>query len=113
MSNDLIKACKSGDIKKVKYLIDKGADIHADYDHALRLATYYGHLEVVKYLVKKGSYIHTYNNEALRLAVKYDHLEIILYLKSIYCKRYKEKFLCYNCIILPCCKLLCDIKILK
>jgi len=39
----------------VKYLVDKGANIHADYDYALRLASFYGHLKVVDYLTERIS----------------------------------------------------------
>jgi hypothetical protein len=36
----------------VKYLIENGADIHADDDYALVFAVSYGHLDVVKYLIE-------------------------------------------------------------
>jgi ankyrin repeat protein len=37
----------------VKYLVEQGADIHADDDRALIWTANNGHLEVVKYLVEK------------------------------------------------------------
>ena len=45
-----IKKFKKITLKVIKQLVDEGADIHADNDAALRLASYYGHLDVVKYL---------------------------------------------------------------
>jgi ankyrin repeat protein len=46
----------------VKYLIEKGADIHSkdkDGRTALMWASGMGHLEVVKYLIEKGADIHS------------------------------------------------------
>lgn len=37
-----------------EYLVEQGADIHANGDYALRWAAKNGHLDVVKYLVKQG-----------------------------------------------------------
>ena len=34
----------------MKYLVEQGADIHAENDQALRVASYNGYLEIVKYL---------------------------------------------------------------
>jgi len=38
MNNQLIDACEIGDLAKVKELVNKGANIHADDDYALRWA---------------------------------------------------------------------------
>ncbi len=46
----LIEAVESGDLAKVKELVEAGADIHALDDCALRWASERGQLEVVKYL---------------------------------------------------------------
>ncbi len=45
----------------VKYLVENGADIHANNDYALECASENDHLSVVKYLVENGedSKIHT------------------------------------------------------
>ena len=57
----LRESARSGRFEIVKYLIDKGADIHADDDFALRESATRGNFEIVKYLVDKGTDIHAYN----------------------------------------------------
>ena len=54
---DMTFICE-GRVNIVKYLVDNGANIHADDDCALREAAVNGYLEVVKYLVEKGANIH-------------------------------------------------------
>jgi len=54
----------------VKYLIEKGADIHADEDYALRSASKKGNLRIVKYLIKNGADINAKDDDALKNAVR-------------------------------------------
>ena len=55
----MINMAKEGNIKGTEYfLTEKGVDIHAGDDNALRWASYNGHLEVVKYLVQNDANIH-------------------------------------------------------
>ncbi|AYV85138.1 MAG: repeat protein [Satyrvirus sp.] len=61
----------------VKYVIEKGADIHAENDQALRKASRNGHLEIVKLLIEKGANIHAVNDGALHGASFNGHLEIV------------------------------------
>jgi hypothetical protein len=42
----------------VKYLVDKGANIHDFDDYALLWSAANGHLEIVEYLVEKGANVH-------------------------------------------------------
>jgi ankyrin repeat protein len=77
---DLIMACKTGNLGKVKKLIGAGANIHAYNDAALRGAVENGHLEVVKYLVKHGANIHAVGSHSLGWAVSDGHLEVVKYL---------------------------------
>ena len=42
----------------MKYLVEHGANIHARDNEALIEASYFGHLEVVKYLEERGADIH-------------------------------------------------------
>ena len=46
-------SAKNGHLEVVKYLIEKGANVHADDDCALRWSAFFGHLEVEKYLLEK------------------------------------------------------------
>lgn len=73
-------ASARGHYSVVKYLIEQGANIHAYADDALAHAAHQGHFEIVKLLVESGAYIHATNELALRLAAKYGHLSIVKYL---------------------------------
>ena len=61
-------AAKNGHTETVKLLLDRGADIHAWNDYALRLAAENGHTETVKLLLDRGADIHAGNDYALRYA---------------------------------------------
>ena len=78
--NPLRLASKNGHLEVVKYLIQNGADIHAADDRALRSASGRGHLNVVKYLVENGANIHALNDYAITLASGDGHLEVMKYL---------------------------------
>jgi len=73
-------ASENGHLEVVKFLVEKGADIHANDDYALQLASGNGHLEVVKFLVEKGANIHVNNDDVLRLASEYGRLEVVKFL---------------------------------
>ncbi|MHA1353569.1 MAG: hypothetical protein ACTSR1_00155 [Candidatus Heimdallarchaeota archaeon] len=51
--DQFIEAVEKRDMDKVKYLIKKVGNIHADDDYALKLSAQNGHLLVVKYLVEQ------------------------------------------------------------
>ena len=76
----LLWASANGQLEVVKYLVNNGANIHADNDFALRWASKYGHLEVVKFLVQNGADIHDEDDEALRWTSFYGYLEIVKFL---------------------------------
>jgi len=82
MSNqELIDSSKTGDLEKVKTLVEGGANIHVCNDYAVRLASENGHLEVVKYLVEQqGANIRACYDYALRYASYNGHLEVVKYL---------------------------------
>jgi FOG: Ankyrin repeat len=80
LGRGLILACKNGHLEVAKFLVDKGAKIHADNDSALQHACSRGHLEVAKFLVDKGANIHADNDWALRHACKNGHLEVAKFL---------------------------------
>ena len=78
-SNDgaLRFAAMNGHTETVKLLLDRGADIHAVNDLALRLAAENGHTETVKLLLDRGARIHACNDNALYLAVYNGHTETV------------------------------------
>ena len=63
-----------------KYLIEKGANVHADNDYALRRSAKNGHLDVIKYLIEKGANIHANDDYALRRSARNGHLDVVKYL---------------------------------
>ena len=77
MNEELIEACKAGDINKVLQLVEDGADVHADNDHALRSASLNGHIEVVKILIEKGADVHANNDSSLHSASLNGHIEVV------------------------------------
>ncbi len=50
MNKTLIVASQDGNLDVVKYLVSRGANIHAEEDWALCQAANNGHLDIVKYL---------------------------------------------------------------
>ena len=87
MNNEkLIDASKTGDLSSVKYLIEMGADVHADDDYALRWAAEYGHLDVVRYLIERGADVHAGDDWALGWASRNGHLDVVKYLESVVAK---------------------------
>ena len=75
-----IEAAKSNKIDELKNLLDRGANIHANDDVALREAAWKGRHEIVKFLVTQGANIHADNDAALRWAAPNGHLEIAKFL---------------------------------
>ncbi|AKI79733.1 putative ankyrin repeat protein [Acanthamoeba polyphaga mimivirus] len=82
LDSQLVNSCKIGNLSMIKYLIDLDADIKADNDSAVRLASKKGYLEIVKYLVSQGANIRSDNDYAVRLASRKGHLEVVKYLVS-------------------------------
>jgi ankyrin repeat protein len=73
-------ACKTGNIKTVKRFLNKGINIHADSECALKWACYYGKLEVVKLLLENGADIHIDEERSFYLACGSGNLEVIKFL---------------------------------
>ena len=73
-------ASNNGHLEVVKFLVENGANVNAEDDYALRLASGNGHLEVVKFLVENGANIHARNDLALRWASRNGHLEVVKFL---------------------------------
>ncbi len=73
-------AAGANQLAVVKYLISKGADIHAAENQALILAAAGGHLEMIKYLQSLGVDIHQDGDEALESAAGDGRLNVVQYL---------------------------------
>ena len=80
---ELIDACKSGELSAVQHLVSLGADIRTKDDRAVRLAAQNGHLEVIEYLVSLGADIRARDNDAVQWAAQNGHLEVVKYLVSL------------------------------
>jgi len=86
LTQQFLKATENGDLKSVKKLIKKGANVHAKDELALHCAAYYGHLEIVKYLIEEhGADIQVCGDEedcedVFNSAVMGKHIEIVKYL---------------------------------
>ena len=63
-------------------LINEGADVHADNDYALMVASENGHIEVVKILLEHGADVHADNDSALRYASSNGHVDAVKLLKT-------------------------------
>ena len=68
------------DVETYKMLIDRGADIGAGGNAALKTNAAAGRMDIVKYLVEKGANIRADNDQALKYAAIGGHLEIMRYL---------------------------------
>lgn len=83
LDSDLFIRAKStvwGNFDKIKYLIEQGADIHANSDEALRMASRSGCLNIVKYLVENGADIHANSDEAIKEAYFNNHYKTVRFL---------------------------------
>lgn len=91
----LLLACKEGDIKEVKRLIEEGADVngtsyppwckYSDPYSPIDTASHYGHLDIVKYLVGIGADVSSDRNYPLRVAIKHGYTDMVKYLVSEGC----------------------------
>jgi ankyrin repeat protein len=75
-------SAKNGYLTGVKYLVSKGACVHAQDNYALRFSAENGHLKVVKYLVSLGAKEDVALRKALMGSAENRHLEVVKYLVS-------------------------------
>ncbi len=80
LHGQLIRACKEGDLKKVKRLHQLGVALTWNMNHPIRAAANKGHLSVVKYLHENGVNIHFQEDTPLCLAARGGHLSVVKYL---------------------------------
>lgn len=70
-------ASSNGHLEVVKLLIRNGADVHTEYECSLMAAANNCHLEVVEYLIENGANIHILEEYTFRQAVKNNNLAIV------------------------------------
>lgn len=90
INSEFVKACKSGNLELVNFLLTSDklpikADIHFNEDEGFRECCKNGFLEIVRFLLtdhqlKKTSNIHAKLDEGLRNACEKGHLNIVEYL---------------------------------
>ncbi|MEI0697331.1 ankyrin repeat domain-containing protein [Brachyspira intermedia] len=76
---ELLEAIKNNDLEKVKFLIDKGADVNIKNRYGntpLNTASGFGYFEIVKYLIEHNAE----NTDALVMASMNGHFEVVKYL---------------------------------
>src|SRR5437867_4020276 len=73
LNDALSLASEKDQLGVVKYLVNKGANVHAHDDLALRRASAHGHSEIVKYLISVGANVHANGNQALIWASERGH----------------------------------------
>lgn len=91
-SNDtaLIWASERGHAEVVKLLLDAGADVHVSNDVALIWASENGHEKVVKLLLDAGANVHASDDVALRWASEKGHDKVVKMLKDHIAKEKKK-----------------------
>ena len=86
LNDDLFDAANRGDLKKVKRLLNEGADVNAKDEDGwtpLHWAAYYGHLNVVKLLVDRGADVNAKSKAGetpLHWAAANGHLDVVEFL---------------------------------
>ena len=78
-NDEFRRAVQNADLAKMKILLQRGVNIHLDYDYALYYSVHHGHLEVVKYLVEKNANM----RYILRIAAENGHLEVVKFLVDV------------------------------
>jgi ankyrin repeat protein len=68
----IIISFQNGHLEIVKYLVECGADIHAQDNFVLRTSSRKGHLKIVKFLIASGTDIHAQDNFVLRTSSEKD-----------------------------------------
>lgn len=71
--------CENGQLDCVKFLIEKGANIMGEHNHAISTAIINGHLNIINYLIEKDINF-KYDADALIYASGNGHLEIVNFL---------------------------------
>jgi ankyrin repeat protein len=90
INNSLYPACKNGHFKIVKMLVEKRAIID-DFDNiAFKISCKKGYTKIMKYLIEKGSNIRGYHECVLACLSEHGNIEIIKYLIEKYTLKYHD-----------------------
>jgi hypothetical protein len=76
----LHKYSELGKLNVVKFLVEKGANIHYNNEHCTGTAAHYGYFDLVKYFYEKGADITAENGYIFYWAASQGHLEIVKFL---------------------------------
>jgi ankyrin repeat protein len=80
LSEPIIIAVQSGHIEIVKYLCERGANIHIYNYVPIQWASFYGYLEIVKYLCERAADVKSIESFLVKLASQKSHHEVVKYL---------------------------------
>lgn len=73
----LLRGAERNHISVVCFALDSGADVHANNDKALRVASKMGYIDIVTRLIEKGADVCAKGGKALYSAVRYGHVSIV------------------------------------
>jgi len=76
----LISAVNNGHLDVVKFLLERGFDVHTNSDEILNFACFNGNAQLVKYLVELGLLV---NDNHMKIACEWDHLDLVKYFLSL------------------------------
>ena len=90
--DDALWICaRYGKADYVQYLLDAGANVHAENDYALQWASDNGHEKVVKLLLDAGADVHAEDDLALRWASHNGHEKVVKLLKDHIAKEKRKQ----------------------
>jgi hypothetical protein len=73
----LLVACGCGRLSVVQLLLERGVDLHAAHDAALREACACGHADIAHFLIDHGANVHAHDDEAIQEASANGHVHIV------------------------------------
>ena len=73
----LLVACGCGRLSVVQLLLERGVDLHAAHDAALREACACGHADIANFLIDHGANVHAHDDEAIQEASANGHAHIV------------------------------------
>ena len=80
----------------VNVLLAAGANVHAQNDMALRVASKKGHVDVVQILLAAGADVHAQNDTALLWASEWDHVDVVQVLLAAGANVHKTTWRCFG-----------------